>query len=239
MKKTYADYLLKHSKEFYEKVAVSFSKTRFGFWSDLNFLIDYIDSGDKVLDLGCGNGRLFDVLKDKKVEYIGVDNSYKLLLEARKLHAENQYRFIEADALNLPFKDNEFDKIVSIAVLQHIPSYNYRILFLKECLRTLKKGGKLILTVWLVKNTSKHYSFKQHAINNIKSFFKISEMDVNDLIIPFCAGDANLGTRYLHIFSLKEIANLFKKAGFNICDKGYTVDKKGIKRNIYIIASKG
>jgi hypothetical protein len=63
-------------------------------------------------------------------------------------------------------------------------------------------------------------------------------MDANDLIIPFCAGDVNLGTRYLHIFSLKEITKLFKKAGFNICDKGYTCDKKGVKRNIYIIASK-
>jgi ubiquinone/menaquinone biosynthesis C-methylase UbiE len=110
-------------------------------------LIDFVDSGDKILDLGCGNGRLFDVLKDKDVEYIGIDNSPKLLAEARELHAEDQYRFIEADALNLPFKDNEFDKIISIAVLQHIPSYNYRVLFLKECLRTLKKGGKLILTV--------------------------------------------------------------------------------------------
>jgi cyclopropane fatty-acyl-phospholipid synthase-like methyltransferase len=59
--------------------------------------------------------------------------------------------------------DNEFDRIISIAVLQHIPSKKYRIKFLKECLRVLNIEGKLILTVWLVKTGSKYY----RSVNNI------------------------------------------------------------------------
>ena len=147
MNKDYADYLLKYSQETYNELAESFAKTRKGFWSDLNFLMDYIKPGQRLLDLGCGNGRLFGVIKDKNVKYIGVDNSEGLLLEAHKQFPGHKEKFIKADALNLPFKDNEFDLIVSIAVLQHIPSKNYRIQFLQQCLRTLDKNGKLILTV--------------------------------------------------------------------------------------------
>ena len=147
MKKDYADYLLKYSMEVYDDIAVQFSKTRNGFWSDLNFLIDYAKSGLKILDLGCGNGRLLNALKDKEVQYVGVDNSEKLLSEAQKNYPEYKDKFWKADALNLPFAENEFDMIYSIAVLQHIPSKEYRMKFLKECLRTLKKDGKLVLTV--------------------------------------------------------------------------------------------
>jgi len=110
-------------------------------------LIDYAKSGLKILDLGCGNGRLLNALKDKEVEYVGVDNSEKLLSEAQKNYPEYKDKFWKADALNLPFAENEFDMIYSIAVLQHIPSKEYRMKFLKECLRTLKKDGKLVLTV--------------------------------------------------------------------------------------------
>jgi len=55
--------------------------------------MEYIEPGQKVLDLGCGNGRLLNALKDKKIDYIGVDNSEKLLLEAQTLYPEYQQRF--------------------------------------------------------------------------------------------------------------------------------------------------
>jgi ubiquinone/menaquinone biosynthesis C-methylase UbiE len=239
MKKDYADYLLKYSQKVYDNIAFEFSKTRHGFWSDLNFLIDYVKKGQKVLDLGCGNGRLLNVLRDKDICYVGVDNSEKILLEAQKQYPEYKDKFWKADALNLPFIDDEFDIIFSIAVLQHIPSKEYRLKFLKECLRTLKKDGKIILTVWLVKTGSSYYYSIYNIINKIKSIFGISKIDFNDLIIPFKVdGKNNLGDRYVHAFSLKEFRNIFKSVGFKIEESGYTKDKKGKKRNLYIVASK-
>ncbi len=113
----------------------------------MNFLIEEVKEGQRVLDLGCGNGRLFNVLKNKNIKYIGVDNSEGLLMEAHNQFPEDREKFVKADALNLPFRENEFDVILSIAVLQHIPSKQYRIKFLQECLRTLDKNGKLMLTV--------------------------------------------------------------------------------------------
>ena len=239
MKKDYADYLLKYSQEIYNNIAFEFSKTRQGFWGDLNFILDYIKDGQKILDLGCGNGRLLNVLKSKKIDYIGVDNSEKLLLEAQKQYPEYQQKFWKADALHLPFIDNEFDRIISIAVLQHIPSKAYRVQFLKECLRTLDQDGKLILTVWLVKTGSSYYRSVNNILNNIKSILGISKLDSNDLLIPFKVSHTkNLGNRYVHAFSLNELRILFKQAGFKIEKSGYTLDKHNKKRNIYVIASK-
>ncbi len=239
MKKDYADYLLKYSQEVYDNIAFGFSKTRQGFWSDLNFITNYIENDQKILDLGCGNGRLLNILQNKKIEYIGIDNSEKLLIQAQQQYPDFREKFLKADALNLPFIDDEFDRIISIAVLQHIPSKAYRIKFLEEAFRTLKKEGKLVLTVWLVKNGSSYYRSVNNILNNVKSFFGFSKMDVNDLLIPFKVDNkTNLGNRYVHAFSLKELKALFKQTGFKIEKSGYTLDKNNKKRNIYIVASK-
>jgi ubiquinone/menaquinone biosynthesis C-methylase UbiE len=55
--------------------------------------MEYIESNQKVLDLGCGNGRLFKILKNKNIKYIGVDNSEMLLLEAQKQYPEDREKF--------------------------------------------------------------------------------------------------------------------------------------------------
>lgn len=76
-------------------------------------------------------------------------------------------------------------------------------------------------------------------MHNIKSFFGLVKTDANDLIVPFKDGNQkNLGNRYIHAFTLKELKNLFKYVDFKIEDSGYTLDKSGKKRNIYIVASK-
>jgi hypothetical protein len=58
-------------------------------------------------------------------------------------------------------------------------------------------------------------------------------------MLPFRTGSKeNLGDRYIHAFSLKELRGLFKQVGFKIEKSGYTLDKNKKKRNIYIVASK-
>ena len=85
MKRKYAEYLLKKTKEDYDKIAEEFSRTRERPWPEIKFLIDkYIIAGERILDLGCGNGRLLEFFKDKKVDYIGTDFSEKLIEIAKK-----------------------------------------------------------------------------------------------------------------------------------------------------------
>jgi Methylase involved in ubiquinone/menaquinone biosynthesis len=138
--------LLKKTKEDYDSIAQDFSRTRQSFWKELEMLKDYVKEGEKVLDIGCGNGRLFQILKDKNIEYTGIDFSKNLIELAKKKYPEGN--FLVANALNLPFKENTFDKVFLIAVLHHIPSKELRSQVLKEAKRVLKPQGLLILTVW-------------------------------------------------------------------------------------------
>ena len=146
MDKEYAKYLLDKTRQDYNAIASQFSSTRRFVWKGMEPLYDYALSGEKVLDLGCGNGRLLQIFKEIDIDYTGVDSSEKLVEIARKNYPNAKFEV--ADALCLPFPSNYFDKIYSVAVLHHIPSEELRLRFLEGIKKILKPDGMLILTVW-------------------------------------------------------------------------------------------
>ncbi|MCX6737841.1 MAG: methyltransferase domain-containing protein, partial [Candidatus Parcubacteria bacterium] len=82
MKKDYAEYLLEKTRQDYDVIANDFDKKRDYIPPDFTILQDYIDSGDRILDLGCGNGRLKEIIGDK-ADYYGVDTSRALIRIAK------------------------------------------------------------------------------------------------------------------------------------------------------------
>ena len=230
MKKDYAEYLLKKTKEDYNLIAEDFSKTRYSVWPELTFFRKYVKEGEKILDLGCGNGRLFEFFENRNVEYIGVDNVEKLIEIARKKYPEA--KFLVGDALNLPFSDNYFDKVFSIAVFHHIPSGEFRLQFLKEVRKVLKQEGLLILTVWdLWRRVA---SLKLLAKFTIFKIFGKSGLDFKDVFVPW----GKKVKRYYHHFTKRELINLVKKEGFKIKKFGVVKNETGKRSNIYLIAQK-
>jgi len=83
MDKNYAQYLLYKTRENYDLIAEPFSGTRQFIWEDLKPLAEYVKDGDKVLDVGCGNGRLLELFQGKNADYIGVDSSEELIKIAK------------------------------------------------------------------------------------------------------------------------------------------------------------
>ena len=128
MDKEYAKYLLNKTRQDYNAIAESFSSTRRFVWQGLEPLYNYALPREKVLDLGCGNGRLLQIFKEIDIDYTGVDSAEKLIEIAKKLYPNAKFQVV--DALHLPFPTNHFDKIYSIAVLHHIPSNQLRLEFL-------------------------------------------------------------------------------------------------------------
>ncbi|VAW14098.1 hypothetical protein MNBD_BACTEROID05-665 [hydrothermal vent metagenome] len=230
MKEKYANEILEMSRLGYEKISHDFSQTRKVFWEELNFLGDHIKENDKVLDIGCGNGRFLEVLNGKTFQYTGIDNSESLISYAKKWQGDRG-KFLCADALALPFKDASFDVAVSFGVLHHIPSKKYRVQFLNEAYRVLKKDGLLILTVWNLWNERLTPVIKKHAVQKLLGK---SKLDFKDVFLPFGKKEK---ARYLHAFTKGELKKLFKNSGFKV-DELRLISRRGKNENIVAVCRK-
>ncbi|MDD3032458.1 MAG: class I SAM-dependent methyltransferase [Candidatus Pacebacteria bacterium] len=200
--KTYTDY---------NAIADKFSSARKNTWPEFDFLFSFASKGKRVLDLGCGNGRFYEKLKEEN--YTGVDNSEKLIKIAKEKYPKADFKV--ASALELPFDNEEFDLIYSLAVLHHLPK-DYHNIFVQEAKRVLKKNGILILTIWNLQERKEKQDVK-----------KISEKEI---LIPWHGAEDH----YFYVFDLEELKNLFKD--FTIIEEGEIKIKKF--SNYYLILKK-
>ncbi len=145
MKRELAKKYLEEVKAGYDKYADEFSRTRDKLGNDAEELAQkYINIGCKLLDVGCGNGWLLNSIKDKKVEYVGIDNSEQLINKAKRnleIKKLRNWEIILGDVLDLPFRDSQFDIVICKAVLHHLPTRELQSKALKEMHRVLKPGG--------------------------------------------------------------------------------------------------
>ena len=230
MEEVYAKYIISKTKNDYNSISDDFSRTREYIWEELISLLDkIIFKKDKVLDLGCGNGRYYNYFKEKEVEYIGIDNSEDLINIAKRKNIFVDFRI--GEGLNLPFKDGYFDKVVSVAVLHHIPSKKFRIKFLEEIKRVLKKDGKVFLTVWKFHQKKEKRLLLKYTLLKI---FGLSKLDFMDTFISW----GKKTDRYYRWFTEKEIISLAKEVGFKIEETGIVENKRGNRKNIYLITRK-
>lgn len=234
--------LLQKVREDYNKIADHFSQTRQFSWPEFFDFKPYLKPGQRVLDLGCGNGRLyFSFLKDLNLEYHGIDNSERLIVIARSRGRDSRFtirdslnpNFIIGEIIKLPFQDNYFDIILCIATFHHLPSKELRQKALNEIKRVLKPGGYLLMTNW--------YWWQkfpwQYFFN--KWWQKISW---NDLFIPWKNQKGEVTDLYYHAFTKKELGKIINESGLRI-EKIYLFDKekktkKKSRINLITIAKK-
>ncbi len=219
----------------YNLVADKFSGTRAFFWSDLAFIADYIDNGDKILDFGCGNGRLLEILKNKKINYAGADISQKLIELAKEKYPEFADNFTKiSSSTSLPFPDNFFNKIISVAVFHHFPE-KYAQDMAKELYRVIQPEGTAIVTAWNLFQKKKRKNILSPVVI-IKKIFHIGEyagFSFFDILIPFRNNKGEIFKRYHRVYTKKSLANIFLSAGFEI-EKCFLANGK----NIVIIIKK-
>jgi SAM-dependent methyltransferase len=111
-----------------------------------------LDAGDRVLDLGCGNGRHTLEAARFPARVVGVEVSRDDLNAARFMYADLKRKgeakghadFVLGDAENLPFKDGAFDKSICTEVFEHIPNDRRGI---AEFLRVTKQGAPVAVSV--------------------------------------------------------------------------------------------
>lgn len=100
-----------------------------------------IRPGDRVLDLGCGNGKTSEALVTAGAEVTGVDFSPSAI-DSCAGWLGGRASFEVADVRRLPFGDGTFDAVVSVHVLEHVPASDVNRAS-EEIMRVLRKGGRL------------------------------------------------------------------------------------------------
>lgn len=97
-------------------------------------------SGKRILELGCGRGRWLDYFSQREGIVQGIDLSE---IATRKCNKKG-YRCYQGSVEDLSFLEGEFDYIISITVLLHLP-YNVKEKAIKQIGKKLREGGKAIL----------------------------------------------------------------------------------------------
>lgn len=234
MKKEIADKILTGVTETYDGIAESFSSTRGGLWGEMRRFRDFVKDGDRVLDVGCGNGRAYQLFEGMTIGYAGLDVSEGLIAEARRLVTAPGVEFKVGSMLKLPYADASFDAVMAIASFHHVPSVSCRRQALAEMRRVLKPGGILFMTNW---NRWKTH-WRQILSTGFGSIFGLNRQEFGDVYIPWNAPRAVGGPavestsssqpalRFYHSFRPAELATLCDAAGFEVMEQYYAMRGK-------------
>jgi len=99
----------------------------------------------KLLDFGCGVGRVTRAFSHYFESCIGIDVSEKMIGLAREFNsAHPRCEFIASEAGVLPFADKSFDFVLTVLVLQHLPNRSAILETITEFLRVAKDNGVIV-----------------------------------------------------------------------------------------------
>ncbi|MCW1930217.1 MAG: methyltransferase domain-containing protein [Candidatus Kerfeldbacteria bacterium] len=209
----------------YNAIAEHFSQTRYAPWKSVDDLLDaYVQSGENVVDIGCGNGRFVESFRLRGIHYTGTDLSPELLAQAEKKYPAE--KFVRANMEHLPFPDGSFDHALLIASFHHIPSYEKRAATLKEIARIIKSGGMIMMTNWNLHQTR---YWRLHVRTYIARCFRDSTLDRGDVLVPWKSQTGELkAERYYHSFTRAELQALGKESRLTMVEQYYELHGKHV-----------
>lgn len=150
-------------KAIYNQIAKAYEEKRRdphkGAWNQylempaMESLLKPLVKGLKVLDVGCGTGRLTEKIRDWGGKVMGVDPSEKMIEIARERSCDVEYRMGEAS--HLPFPDGAFDVVASSLVMHYL---NDLVPAFKEVGRVLKPQGYFVFSM--------HHPFEESIERN-------------------------------------------------------------------------
>ncbi len=149
---------IEFNHQYWEENAKKYKNDHTVSWGD-RYIIDleieniskYIKNGNHVLDAGCSNGySTFKVANGKNIKVRAFDYSKKSIYFANKYKKlkdkKNKIEFYHANILEIPEKDNSFDKVFTIRVIINLLSWELQKKSILELHRVLKPGGLYLMS---------------------------------------------------------------------------------------------
>jgi SAM-dependent methyltransferase len=147
--------------------------------SFLNTLTIHLESGNTVVDVGCGSGRDILWLKNRGYDVIGLERSSGLAGLAR---THTACRIIEADFETYDFTKLAADALLLIGALVHLPRSKFSKVLQTIC-RALKKHGFLLITMKQGKGTVTDPDGRQFYLwqdEDLRNVFQSQNLSVAD-----------------------------------------------------------
>jgi tRNA (uracil-5-)-methyltransferase TRM9 len=208
------------NKQFYQTFGGEFASTRQRLQPGVRRVLERLNGGESILDLGCGNGELVRELmrRGHRGPYIGVDFSPSLLEVARHGWEDAPATFLRAD-LNSADWDKKitaslsppFDLVSAFATLHHIPNAENRLSILNKIHDLLRPGGQFIHSEWQFLNSDK---LSKRIQDWAEAGLQAADVDPGDYLLDWRGGGR--GLRYVHHFNETELEALANAAGFRV-----------------------
>jgi len=221
--------LLELNRKFYSQFSADFSATRSSERFNIEPFRKYLANDIRLLDAGCGNGRLAGALARAglTLAYVGIDGSPELVAFAQKENAtlrnvRAQFRVVD---LTLPrwsesLRDAPpFDVIVSLAVLHHIPSFALRANVLREIRARLKPNGIFVMSNWQFLNDER---LRKKIVAPDKIAPGEWRLDPGDYFLDWKRG--GVGYRYVHWIDETKVEDLADASGWQVVEQ-FLADK--------------
>jgi len=229
MKPELVEQLNQINREFYSTFAASFSETRSESARELERILPYIAQGARVLDIGCGNGRIAAMLsrRQRAVVYVGVDSSAEMIARC-KMQANVKWqeadqipsiKFFVADIMQpdwarcLVGEPVLFDCVLMLAVLHHIPGQDTRLRILQQVCDLLAPQGLVIASTWqFLENERMRKKIVPWSTVGIDE----RELEPGDKLLSWKRGGT--GLRYCHWIGEEEMCMLAAAAGLAVAE---------------------
>ena len=220
--------LLALNRAFYTTFAQSFANSRSIADPALACILPHIPQRARVLDVGCGNGRLALLLDHKRPDavYVGVDAVPELIeiarAQARDLASISaEYCIVDiADpgwghSAHCPPSSSSletcFDCIAILAVLHHIPSLDLRTQVLHEAASLLAPDGRLIISTWQFLDSAR---MRRKIVNWTEVSIPEESLEPGDHLLDWKR--EGRGLRYCHMVDKDEVKQLAAATGLRM-----------------------
>lgn len=162
-------------------------------------ILEFVEKNKKILDVGCGNGRLGRYLNKSSKELVGIDISRKALDEAKPFYDKVLLIDLEKN-LNDQFQIKYFDIIIFADILEHL-KYPQKLLISMR--KFLKDDGYIITSI-------PNVAFYRNRLNLLLGKWDYKKEGI-------------LNIDHYKFFTLKTAKDLINKSGFRIISTKYSI----------------